>query len=347
MRKFYLFLTILLFPFLSGVNISQANPINEAQARLAALNWLSENPQPFGENMGRVIKDSVAYKGDTAGDVGYYLVMLEPNGWLILPADDSFWPTITFGAGVMTKEQFESSLWYSITVFNRPEGNNQSPTRGATPSSEDDFTVKAQKRWSHLLEGGTESNNVGRKAENAPQDVRVAPLIETAWFQDELYAEHLSPRALLDSVPGSADILRDLSARGVSLDESMLVGCNALATGQIMHYFMTKIYQPIDLMPASSRSYDIYIGSMYMPRTTILVISCDFETGKIYTGYSNVEIAQRDPGRAKTFFISNDIPHYRNAKGEPYMGGDTILRHAITVTSDDLDILKKDMLNNQ
>lgn len=84
---------------------------------------------------------------------------------------------------------------------------------------------------------------------------------------------------------------------------------------------------------------ELYIGNIYMPRTTILVISCDFETGKIYTGFSNVEVAQRNPGVAK-MRISDDI-YYRNAKGEPYMGGDTILRLAAILKSDDLYILKK------
>jgi hypothetical protein len=66
--------------FFSFSGIGNASAISPEQAGEAAYNWLLENPNPFGEKMGDNIREILSYKGDKAGNIGYYLVILDPNG---------------------------------------------------------------------------------------------------------------------------------------------------------------------------------------------------------------------------------------------------------------------------
>jgi hypothetical protein len=73
-----------------------------------------------------------------------------------------------------------------------------------------------------------------------------------------------------------------------------------------------------------------------------LIISCDLETGILYTGYSNIKF--------NDFFIETkqlkdgSSSYFANIKGEPYDGGNTLLREVIKISSDDLEILREQYL---
>jgi hypothetical protein len=65
-------------------------------------NWLRDEAGNFGEHIGQSVKEVWLYKDGQSGNIGYYMVILEPNGWVILPADDEFWPIQSFGQGVFS-----------------------------------------------------------------------------------------------------------------------------------------------------------------------------------------------------------------------------------------------------
>jgi hypothetical protein len=70
-----------------------------------------------------------------------------------------------------------------------------------------------------------------------------------------------------------------------------------------------------------------------------IVISCDFESGELYSGFSNVEMLKRRE-HIKNRMIQSGR-YFKNANGDPYDGGDTILERTFTLKSEDLSRLKE------
>ena len=103
MKQYPFRVTLLLFLFLSIlVSPSWAEFISETQARNVAVSWLNSEGTTIDPPMGRKIENVVSYTGGRAGNIGYYLVLLDPSGWIVLPKDDRFWPIAAFGSGKMT-----------------------------------------------------------------------------------------------------------------------------------------------------------------------------------------------------------------------------------------------------
>jgi hypothetical protein len=103
----------LIFIFSSS---ARAKQISVYEAQTALDNWLSKKELHMGELLGNVIFDIKLYAGARSGNIGYYLAILD-KGWVVLPADDRFWPIQTFGSGEMTHEIFESSMWHDVLRY--------------------------------------------------------------------------------------------------------------------------------------------------------------------------------------------------------------------------------------
>jgi hypothetical protein len=147
-----LFSAIFFAAFVAQVTL--ADPITEFQARQAVSNLLMHDSSHFGENLGEIVGDVRLYRGGQSGDIGYYLVLLEPSGWVIVPADDRFSPIQSFGSGKMTFDSFEGSFWQVITYFGdiNNSGNRSSRAFSNSSSSSVDKTSKRnKKKWKKLL----------------------------------------------------------------------------------------------------------------------------------------------------------------------------------------------------
>ena len=112
MKKYYRFMIAFLLScsFASGAG---ASLISEGQARLAAQNWLEKNAvAPMDTSLGQNIGQIKHYQGEKYGNPGYYAVFLEPKGWIIIPADDSYEAILAFGDAYLTPER---SPWRTST----------------------------------------------------------------------------------------------------------------------------------------------------------------------------------------------------------------------------------------
>ncbi|MEG1604094.1 MAG: hypothetical protein RR340_10850, partial [Cloacibacillus sp.] len=117
-RAIIIFTVIVILLCPNGYNTAAAAPVTASDANTTVANWLQETENHFGETLGTNIDQIKLYRGGIHGNVGYFLVTLSPNGWVILPADDDFWPIQTFGPGVMSEEAYENTLWYKTVCFN-------------------------------------------------------------------------------------------------------------------------------------------------------------------------------------------------------------------------------------
>ena len=71
--------------------------VNVEQARLAAQNWLVKNVgAPMDTSLGQNIRQIKHYYGEKYGNAGYYAVFLDPQGWIIIPTDDSHEAILAF-----------------------------------------------------------------------------------------------------------------------------------------------------------------------------------------------------------------------------------------------------------
>lgn len=155
---------------LFGLTLSPAawaDAVSEAAARLAASNWLQEKANHMEETLGENIEGVRLYRGGRSGTVGYYLVTFSPNGWMILPADDEYWPIQSFGPGKMTSEQFEKTIWYAVTSFN--DTTSLASARGSDEGSGAGTVVRNnKKRWEGLLSDRDSDTPAPRGAQRRP-----------------------------------------------------------------------------------------------------------------------------------------------------------------------------------
>jgi len=68
-----------------------AEPTTADQAEKVVTAWLKTSAEPLGTAVGQVVT-SVETFTDDAGEPIYYIVYLEPSGFVIVPADDLLQP---------------------------------------------------------------------------------------------------------------------------------------------------------------------------------------------------------------------------------------------------------------
>src|SRR5664279_1979128 len=72
-----------------------AAPVTSKQAAAAVIGWLSTDPVPLGESLGGSVQHVDTFN-DSAGNPIYYVVCLEPSGFVIVAADDLVEPIVGF-----------------------------------------------------------------------------------------------------------------------------------------------------------------------------------------------------------------------------------------------------------
>lgn len=253
--------TLWLFLFLSTlVSPSWAEFISETQARNAAISWVNSDGAAIDHEIGRQIGSIVSYTGGTAGDVGYFLVLLEPSGWVVIPKDDRFWPVAAFGSGKMTPALFEESFFKKIISFSTPSspvvaGNRASITKNL-----------AQNRWKQLQKN-TYSALENMRGDSPPSNAKtwVSPLLKTRWSQ---YGDHTKLISALQLIT-SADMLNDpklseiFKKPGDIKDLRYGAGDLPVAMGQLMNFFLRDKYSGVGVGITSknmARNYSIRVN---------------------------------------------------------------------------------------
>ena len=74
-------------------------------ARQLIVAWLKRDQRPLGEALGQSVKEVQTFKNDK-GEPLYYVVYLDPSGFVIVPAEDFVEPIIAFAS----QGRFDPSL---------------------------------------------------------------------------------------------------------------------------------------------------------------------------------------------------------------------------------------------
>jgi len=228
-------------------SISSADTINRSDAEKIVAGWIKTDNQPLGTKLGREIKKTDTFK-DTNGQILYYVVYLEPNGFIIAAADDMVEPIICF----VEKGQYNPSddnplgalvsrdLPNMIAAAKAIQSGKafMRPSDKAALESEAD---KAKAKWKRLADAALRSTEesakglsyissdgaVGTLGLGSVSDMRVAPLTASQWGQANIGGFNDTPACYNYYTPPYAP----------GDNRNYPCGCVTTASTQLMRYF--------------------------------------------------------------------------------------------------------------
>jgi len=168
-----------------------ARPTTEYEAEMVVSGWIKTSPQPLGALLGRRIKVIETFMGDS-GRPAYYIVNLEPSGYVIVSADDRIEPIIGFSAEGAYDFTFENPL-VALTT-NDLDGRTEAfrNTSRLQAMSKVQATSVPQVKWRHFIDLAESTDGRYRQMSlTNPGDIRVLPLLRSQWGQAKGCGENL------------------------------------------------------------------------------------------------------------------------------------------------------------
>jgi len=199
MKKTILFILLMLITI---AEFASASSTTTQEAENVVRGWLKIDTQPLGMTLGQQVTKTEIFS-DVNNQPIYYVVYLQPSGFVIVPADDLIEPIIAFA----DDGAFDPSLNNPLGALVNQDINGRiraaqslsalqsSGKRTITQEMEDVALEKAasanQSKWGHLL-------SISEMAEKGPMemglpsisDVRVAPLVQSRWNQRSVCGDY-------------------------------------------------------------------------------------------------------------------------------------------------------------
>jgi len=162
-----------------------SRPTTAFEAQQAVTGWLSIDQQPLDTTLGwQVVK--VETFNDEGGDQVYYIVYLQPAGFVIVSADDLIEPIVGFADDGTYDPSLDNPLGALVSndLNGRMAALRNAKSLEAPARMEE--ALKSQAKWGRLisLADGPEDGPVS-KGRTSISEVRVAPLVQTRWSQGD------------------------------------------------------------------------------------------------------------------------------------------------------------------
>jgi hypothetical protein len=203
-----------------------AAPTTALQAQQVVINWLSLDRAPLGTQLGQFVKEIRTYSDSSCQSL-YYIVYLNPSGFVVVPADDLVEPIIAFQPegtydpspknplGALVSQDVPGRL----AQLRGQEAQARAADRKFTPVG---ATSDAQRKWNRLRQGSFIPQTKASGLVNL-SDVRVAPLVQSAWDQGAIYGGACYNYYTPPYAAGSTN--------------NYVCGCVATAMAQLMRYY--------------------------------------------------------------------------------------------------------------
>ena len=187
--NYIVFIAVLVVLLLcSGLSARQTT---EYEAEMVVSGWLKASPQPLGATLSRRIKDIETYTGDS-GRPAYYVVNLEPSGYVIVSADDRIEPIIGFSAEGAYDFSFENPLVALTTIDLNGRNEAFRNTYYLQAAVQTQTTAGTQGKWRHFIDLAEDSDGRYRLMSlTNPGDIRVLPLLRSQWGQAKACGDDL------------------------------------------------------------------------------------------------------------------------------------------------------------
>lgn len=214
-----LFISIFLLLALAAM----AAPTTEAQARLAVATWLRWESRPLGSGLGQQVKSVEAFRSELGGNA-YYVVYLEPRGFVVVSGDDMIEPIIAFVAEGRYDPSENDPLGALVT---RDLRGRIAEVRGSKPNALDPAQharfEQARSKWTTFLTGDQRLLGIMEGIPGPLSDERIAPIVQSKWSQDTASGGACYNYYTPPGQPGSAN--------------NYVCGCVATAMAQVMRYY--------------------------------------------------------------------------------------------------------------
>lgn len=201
-----------------------ARPTTQNEAEKVVKGWLKASPQPLDVALGGQVTKIETYS-DYWGNPIYYIVYLQPNGFVIVSGDDLIEPIIGFTGEDIYDPSPNNPLGALVT--NDLNGRVQLVRAGQLVRTKavTGVSPEPQSKWSKLLGlADAQEKEVGTLGIPNINDVRVASFVQTRWSQTTACS-----RACYNYyTPGPS---------GPNDTGNYPCGCVATALAQIMRYF--------------------------------------------------------------------------------------------------------------
>lgn len=178
--------SLFLFAVLTGGLF--AAPVSRQAADQAAGGWLRRYPTPLEVRLPRQARPAEAVS-DADGRVLYYVAPLEPQGFVVLSADDAIEPVVAFSATGRfdSLENSPLSVLLDGDMKSRLDGLRRPAADGRGDAGTPSETAR---QWQALLDAAADAGADGDDAIQAAgqpsvSDVRVSPLLQSKWGQGD------------------------------------------------------------------------------------------------------------------------------------------------------------------
>jgi len=160
-----------------------ARPMTAYDAEMVVAGWLKAAVQPLGTNLGRRVAEVETFT-DEAARAAYYIVYLQPSGFVIVSADDSVEPIIGFADDGTYDPSFDNPLGVLVT----------NDLNGRVAAARDTFALlmdlgaaapdSPQGKWRRFIDvAENPADGFGLMSLVCISDVRVIPLVQSRWGQ--------------------------------------------------------------------------------------------------------------------------------------------------------------------
>jgi hypothetical protein len=228
MKRIGIILTVLLVVLQLCGDEVLARPTTLQEAEKAVIGWLKASPQPLGAALGWQVVKVETYTDDW-GNPLYYIVYLQPNGFVIVPADDLIEPII----GFVQDGFYDPSPANPLGALVTRDLNGRIESVRAAPQLQTksfiDRSKKHQGKWNEFIGlADMSTQDIGILGISTIDDVRVAPLVQTSWSQTTCCST--SPLACYNYYTPPY-------YTGGDRKFNYPCGCVATALAQIMYYY--------------------------------------------------------------------------------------------------------------
>jgi hypothetical protein len=218
---------LIIIPLLGSLRDAAADSVSAEHAGAAVRGWLKDGRLPLEKTVGQRPKRVETFK-DAGGEPLYYVIDLDPQGFVIVAADDLIEPIVGFAPS----GRFDPSIDNPLGALVRHDlRDRMAKVRGMQAARAQGPHLTARNKWAKLKLGaanvpqGGDSQLVYGPA--SISDVWVAPLIQTLWSQTTVaggacYNYYTPPNA-----EGSA--------------ANYYSGCTATAMAQLMRYWQFPV----------------------------------------------------------------------------------------------------------
>ncbi len=166
--------------------VSKAKPVSKKQAERVVLNWLAKNHEPLKMSLKPKLKDILPFINDSR-EILYYIIYLEPDGFVIVSGDDLVEPIIGFVSSGEYVDSLDNPLGALVKQdlpFRVIQARKYEKQRIKSNSDILEKYRAARKKWSILA---CDTSSGGQLYYGLPtiSDIRVEPLVQTKWNQNE------------------------------------------------------------------------------------------------------------------------------------------------------------------